>query len=284
MTSCGTHDGAGRVGGGGVRFFWRGVWTEATWPCMVCALCLLAGIAAGATPAGDAGVASVSQQEAEIARQAAEKRAAELGLALVKTERELEKERERYAELYLKSRDLQEQYDRLQLRLASLLLDDAAAPSGQVLANGLAWLEERQAAYVRLAAEVRGFGQYLPTVLETLQPSEVLRREIMDRYRELARACDRVEALPPIVAGRGGEAGAPTSCRVLSANPELGVVVLDAGALSGVRAGSLWRIRDGERVVARVRVIEVRSALSAALVLEGRMSRLAPGLPAEAGE
>lgn len=258
-------------------------WTSGTWACMVLASCFSATVWA-LTPAIDSGEAAVKLREAEMARQAAEKRCAELSLVLVQTERELEKERQRYAEVYLKCQSLEESGDRLQMRVAALLLDEVKVAPEQALANLVAGLDERQAEFQRLTVKVREFGRYLPTVLDTLQPSETLRQEIRDRYAELTRASDRLEALPPIVAGRGGEISAPRQCRVLTVNPELGVVVLDAGAASGMRTGSFWKIVEENRVLARLRIIELRDGLSAASVIEGRVRRLTPGMPVQAGE
>jgi len=258
-------------------------WTWAAWPCMVLLLCF-SGIVHAETPAADGGEAAVKLREAEMARQAAEKRGAELSLVLVRTERELEKERQRYTDLYLKSQEQQSGYDRLQVRIAALLLDDTNVAPAQALANLVAGLDERQAEYQRLAVKVREFGRYLPTVLDTLQPSQTLRQEVLERYAELTRASNRLEVLPPIVAGRGGETGAPRQCRVLTVNPELGIVVLDAGSAAGMRSGSFWKIVDDGRVMARLRVIELRDGLSAATVLEGRVKRLTPGMPVMAGE
>ncbi len=258
-------------------------WQTFTYEVMVCVLCLSAMPRAWAAPA-ESGEAVVKLREAEMARQAAEQRCADLSLVLVQTERELEKQRQRYADLYLKAQQAQRDYETLQLRVAPLLVDDTNVASGQALANLLSGLDDRQAEYKRLTVQVRGHGQYLQTVLDALKPSETLRREIQERQAELTRACDRVEALPSLVAGRGGEQSASRECRVLSVNPDLGVVVLDAGSATGVRSGSYWRVMDGVRVVARLRVIEVRSTLSAAMVIEGRVQRLTPAMPVQVGE
>jgi hypothetical protein len=250
---------------------------------MVLLLCFSATLWAEA-PAVDSGEASVKLREAEMARQAAEKRCTELSLVLVQTERELEKERQRFADLYLKCQALQDGHDQLQMRVVSLLLDEADVAPGQALANLVSGLDERQAEIQRLTVKVREFGRYLPPVLDTLQPSETLRQEVLGRCTELTRASDRLEALPPIVAGRGGETGAPRPCRVLTVNPDLGIVVLDAGSAAGVRLGSSWKIVDGGKVTARLRVIELRGSLGAATVLEGRLKRLTPGMPVVPGE
>ena len=211
-----------------------------------------------------------------MARQAAEQKCAELSLSLVQTERELEKQRQRYAELLLKAKQAQDELDTMKVRAAVLLLDRAKVGESKGLAEVLAGLDARLAEARRLTQEAREFGKYVQAVLDTLGASDALKQEVQGRIAGLGRTCDRMEAFPPLVAGRGGEMGAPRECRVLSASRELGVVVLDIGNLSGMRAGSLWRVMDGERVVARLRVVEVRPGLSAAVPVSPVASSLFP--------
>ncbi|MFA4944714.1 MAG: hypothetical protein WC789_08455 [Lentisphaeria bacterium] len=259
-----------------------GRWTNRLWLIMVSLLCfgpLRGAETESAVPAG----LQAQLQEERMARQVAEQRVAELSLALVRTERELEKRRAQSAELLLASRKLQEGLDGLQVRVASLLLGDGKRFPDEALAAVVAGLRTRQAEAQALTGAVREFGQYLSPVLDTLAMSDSLRREVRERMAGAMRACDRWDALPPLVARRGGLA-APRECRVLAVNPELGVIALDAGAAAGMRPGSWWQVRDQDREVARVRVIEVRSSLSAAQVVEGRIDRLAPGLTAQWNE
>ena len=257
---------------------WRRRWTDPFSAIMVCVLCFDVLSGAAETGTAEPTDANAKLRETEMARTAAEQQCAELSLALVRTERELERQRAKSAELLLKCKGLQDELDGLQGRVAPLLLEESKGSSGEAMAAVLAGLEERQAEARRLTTAVRDFGKYLPPILETLPVSEALRREIQGRVTELARACDRLEALPPLVARRGGSEGAPTDCRVLSVNLDLGVVALDAGASAGMRAGTVWQVLDREKPAARIRIIEVRPGISAAQVLEGSVTRLAPGM------
>ncbi len=67
-------------------------------------------------------------------------------------------------------------------------------------------------------------------------------------------------------------------CRVLTVNNELGVVVLNAGHRHGVRAGSIWTVDTGRKRPLRLRLVEVRHALSAGIVVDGRIGYAVPGL------
>jgi len=250
---------------------------------MVCTSCFAA-ILVATEPAPEGGDAGLKLKEAELARQAAEQRCAELSLALVRTERDLEKQRQQYAELYLKAQRQQEVLNHLQLRAATLLNDRDGADSEYVLEKALTRLRDRMADYGRLYEKIRDFGQYQQTVLETVNASAALKHDAAEKMADLIRFCDRLESIPPIVAGRGGEKPGPQACRILTVNPDLGIAVLDTGENAGVRESSEWRVLEAGKTVARLRVIEVRPGFSAAVAVEGRLERLNPGQQALNGE
>lgn len=56
--------------------------------------------------------------------------------------------------------------------------------------------------------------------------------------------------------------------RVLSVNKELGMVILDGGRQDGLKPGLLFTIIDGDRAVSTVRVVDVRTAVSGAVIQE----------------
>ena len=263
---------------------WASGWTRFVWATILCALCLFPlGLLGDENATGLDGPAA-KLREAEMARQAAEQKCAELSLTLVQTERELEKQRQRYAELLIKAKTVQDELDAMQARAAVLLLNQAKAGEGKSVAEVLAGLEIRQAEVQKLTQGVREFGKHMQAVLETVGASDALKKDVQAKFAGLVRTCDRLDAMPPLVAGRGGNLSAPRECRVLSVSRELGIVVLDAGGSSGVRAGSQWRIMDGEKAVARLRVVEIRPGLSAAVPIEGQLSALAPGMQVRSGD
>ena len=223
-------------------------------------------------------------EEARMARRAAEQKSAELNAALSRTEREIDSLRRRYAELYLESRRQQQELDYLDLRIAGLLADREDIASGRALSRALSALQQTQTAQQELTDKVREFGTYLGSVLDILQPSEALRREVTARFDALAKAAERSVQPLPSVAGRGD--GSPTrqECRVLAVNDELQVVVLDRGFKDGVREGALWRVMGGRDVLARLRVIEVRSSVSAAMVSDGPFKAIGAGAVVSPGE
>ncbi len=251
---------------------------------MVSLLCFFGPSSLGEGNAGGLDEPVAKLRESEMARQAAEQKCAELSLTLVQTERELEKQRQQYAGLLLKAKQAQDELDAMKARAAVLLLDQAKAGDGGGAAEVLAGLAVRQAEAQKLTQGVREFGRCVQMVLDTINAGEALRKEVQAKFAGLVRTCDRLEALPPLVAGRGGEVGVPRECRVLSVNRELGVVVLDAGSSLGMRAGSSWRVMDGEKAAVRLRVVELRPGLSAAVPVEGRLPAIAPGMVVRSGE
>ena len=228
--------------------------------------------------------ADLRLQEAQMARQAAEQESAELRAALAQTEKELENLRRRFAALYLSSREQQKELEYFELRVAGLLTDAQDPSTGRALSQALAAVDRLREIQQELARRLREFETYLRSVLDVLQPSEVLRREVTERFDELIALVEQSVRPPSKVARRGGGSVERRKCRVLAVNDELQVVVLDSGFDSGVRQGTYWRVTKDSTVLARLRVIEVRPSLSAAVVVDGRFKAVGPGALVVAGE
>ncbi len=130
-------------------------------------------------------------------------------------------------------------------------------------------------------------------------PAEVvaLRQELVQRELELQRLVDQLKRLLSALEGGtdltaevarakgvlmtirpAAESGAtvnasvagpePTleSARVLEVNPNLRLVVLNVGLLHGVRVGMPFVVLQGDRVVAELKVVEVRRRICGALI------------------
>ncbi len=216
-------------------------------------------------------------QRAQAVRHATQERVIELSAALRRTEQELEQLRRRYANLYLESRRQQQQFERVELRISSLLSDYETSPSERALSRVLEALQGLRKTQLELDDDVRRFGSYLNSVLDILEPSDVLRREVTARFADLTAAVENTTRPPPLVARRGGGESGRLECRVLTVKDDLQIVVLNHGQLDGVRLGTHWHVvRDNENA-ARLRVIEVRPTISAAMVVEGRLRKIEPG-------
>ena len=68
----------------------------------------------------------------------------------------------------------------------------------------------------------------------------------------------------------------PDRCRVYEVNHELQVVALSIGSANGVRSGLIFW--GGEKRDIQLRVVSVRPFVSAAVVTEGSLQNLAPGM------
>jgi len=107
-----------------------------------------------------------------------------------------------------------------------------------------------------------------------------LRRDLADRnqrIRKLSEAlADAQATLDMDEARRAQTAGseammpvdAPIEARIVDANTELGLVILDQGARQGVRYGLPLTVMRGRRRVARIRVVDVRERIAGAVVEE----------------
>ena len=64
---------------------------------------------------------------------------------------------------------------------------------------------------------------------------------------------------------------------VLSINVELGAVAVNLGYAQGLIQGSEWNVKDGDRKVATIKILEVRRSISLALVTEGSIGDIPIG-------
>ena len=112
------------------------------------------------------------------------------------------------------------------------------------------------------------------------QEIDGLRSDLEDRaarIRKLSEALAEAQAALDLNESRRAQAvggtedwplDAPVEARIVDANPELGLVVLDQGARQGMRYGlPLTVVRDRRRV-ARIRVVDVRERIAGAAVEE----------------
>lgn len=235
----------------------------------------------GAQNAAESADAADRNSSADEERNALLRENAELKAALAQRQTELEQLRGRFAELYIQSSRQAEQLTELQLHAAALLDGPRDRGERRVVADALAYAEDIRQARRKLIEQLRDFAQYLEAMLDVLQPSSGLRREMTQRFASILRVADRLEQAPSLVAGRDGvNVAAPRAGRVLAVNDELQIVVLDVGLADGIRSGTVWEIGDAGQVLAELRIIISRNAVSAAVPIHGRLERIAPGMEA----
>jgi len=253
--------------------------------CRVCASCLISVVLAVQAREPDPAAGSLRVREAELARQAAEQRAAELDAALGRAQQQIERLRAENAELRVSLHECRASLALLRQRAAHMLLDRSPAELDRTLQEAVDSLRRMRAARLELAGEVQDFREVLAAALDRLQASVALRKDLLSRCDALVRKARQVEQWPSSqVAGRGGHGAHPLESRVLTVNDDLQVVVLDSGSAQGVRIGATARVLDKGREIGRLRVVEVRPRLSAAIPVKGRLRDFAPGMPVRFGE
>jgi hypothetical protein len=116
---------------------------------------------------------------------------------------------------------------------------------------------------VRLAREIEGLRSDLEDRSRRI-------RKLSEALAEAQAALDVNEArrLPPAGAAAETPVDAPVEARIVDANPDLGLVVLDQGARQGVRYGLPLTVMRDRRRVARIRVVDVRARVAGAAVEE----------------
>jgi hypothetical protein len=115
----------------------------------------------------------------------------------------------------------------------------------------------------RMAKEIAGLRRDLEERAERI-------RRLSEALAEAQAALDRDEVRRAQAAGGAAErpADAPIEARIVDANPELGLVVIDQGARQGVRYGLPLTVLRDRRKVALIRVVDVRERVAGAAVEE----------------
>ena len=162
----------------------------------------------------------------------------------------------------------QKRWQEAQLRAQTLgvnFADDAAAQTQRQL------IESVRSLYLA-EAERRRLVEQLQQLLATLETGGDIRGEAQ-RAKAFLGAVEKPAATnaTPTAAPSGNAetpraSGTLDAARVLEFNPKLRVVVLDVGAQQGARVGMPFIVLRGDRVIAQVRVVEVRQRICGALV------------------
>jgi len=211
------------------------------------------------------------ETEAEEAGPAAE-------LEAVRKENEML--RKELADVLLKSDEIFDTYRRLQLSVAATVANSEKKNVGEEELKSLeSFLDVRQELKA-LVAKTLELSQFSGTVLDNNELTDTDRVRLKRKTEDLKTEAERLNAMlsPP-------EAKEKTDkCRILSVNDRLQAILLDAGTANGVNTGLLWKVslKDGKSV--KLKVITARPFISAAVVIEGNFSSLAPGMSAAIGE
>jgi hypothetical protein len=218
------------------------------------------------TTAGAAEPASeefAARQRLQAALEALGAENAELQARLNQQEQTIRTLTENLAIARTESELFQKKWAEARLRAQTLGVDFADAGLGEAQRQ---LVESLRALYLA-EAERQRLVQQLQRLLAALQTGEELAREV-ELTRELLAA---VGAPLATAADRLSEADRPAepslaAAQVLEVNPKLRLAVLNVGWLHGARVGMPMLVMRGERVVAELRIVEVRRRISGAVI------------------
>lgn len=248
------------------------MWTKTFRAIILSALTLLSAPFASAQESS----LQVQLKEVEMLAESLREENRSLQQAMAAKERELDELRSKYAELILGTDRQISEIAALQLSAAHLVLGAAGDSTG----------EQTQAAELMdTLALARRKGQLLletverhvekvQAVVETLAPSQAVRKEVDGNLTELRERAQ--ECVAPLML-LDAAATTTSSCSILKSDAATGIVILDRGTLHGVRSGAQFILQRGDKVAARLKVIESRPLHSAAMIVAGEKAAAVPG-------
>ncbi len=218
-------------------------------------------------------------QEAKVARESAESRAVALELELERLRKDYDELRSRYAELYLRGHATLDRMRELELQAANLVQNKGAGDARGTSQQALEALNLTLDRQLNVQRSLDDFEKFMSTLMDTLRPSDALRRELEQRISALHGAVEQSLKPLSIVARRGSSGGSPNSgATVVAIHADMQIVILDRGLLAGIRPGRKWHLAlaDGT-VAARLQTVDCRQEFSAAVVLSGDLEQFSIG-------
>lgn len=219
----------------------------------------------------------IALQEMRIARQALERETASLKQELVRVNAELDRVRTLYAETIIRQRAEAEQLRKLELQAASLVQVGSGDSVAGTMTEAMQVLVLLRTRLLKVESELTCFEKSMAAAMDVMQPSDAMRHDVEDRVVSLRRVVESSLKPLSLVAGRGSGDAILTGCTVLSADLQTQTVILDKGFLDGCRSGMVFIHRREGTVTARLKVVEVRPDISAAVVVVGRFVAVTPG-------
>lgn len=195
---------------------------------------------------------------------------AELELRLKMTQKELGVLRKELAEVLKQSDKRDQEYLRLQMSIAASIADGNRKEydkQNREILKSLYGITESGRELVNAATECSSF---MKDILNQEEITDIDKARAKLRLSKLKSAAEkfhmRIQPRPKDLLFK--------SCRILTVNDKLQVVVLNVGATSGVRNGIFLRTKTGD---CKLVVVAVRPFISAAVLTEGDLIKLARG-------
>lgn len=195
----------------------------------------------------------------------------------VTAERDLQGLRQRYADVLLNAEKQRESFARSSLSVAGAVATGDSLDSGRQAAELRGSLSQCVREGAAFSGAVAELCRYLRAKLPGMPLPDDEKLKLRLRVEETAAAAESFNLLldPALDAPASGQ------CRVLDVNDKLQVVALSAGLKDGLRSGLGLEVPEAGG--AKLRLVMVRPFVSAAVVVEGDMAAVAPGMLARAG-
>ncbi len=223
-------------------------------------------------------------QEALLAQEIYAKQNAELTKSLRQSNRELEKCREDYAQVYQSQVAIEQELGYLKLRATYLLDNSRQLDCGHTLTRYLSILEEIQSIHHEFQDELWDFRIYVDSILALhTEPINQAIQAILDaRFQVLLNEWQRVNArLNFMTENRTASTHSLNACRIIAVNLDLNLVILDIGENHGVKPGILLNLQPNNDATIKVKLMEVRKQICGAEIIKGNANRLIPPLDAK---
>ena len=221
----------------------------------------------------------MEKKRAALSREAREDRIAELEAQLKMLRLELGILRKTLAETLNNAEERQKELLRIECSVAATLADGKKRAMSEESMKLLDALSKVQAAGNDLVSMATEFSDYVDAALNKKSLTDLDKAKLRFSLEKLKTTAELLHSLvnPP------REGGVFRFCRVLAVNDKLQLVVLDAGTVNGIRNGlNLRSLASKNRVL--LRVVDTRPYISGAIVVEGDIGALAPGMEFKPGE
>jgi len=178
--------------------------------------------------------------------------------------------RKEFFEILKKSERQKKEYQKLQLSIAATIKSAEKINVTDREAELIASLNKITDKAKKLAVDTQQFCQYLDSVLDKLKIDKLERLRIKYRLDDLRNESEDISVMlsQKVLEKRTDK------CRILAINEQLQVVVLTAGSIHGIRNGLKLRLENDTIL----KVIAVRPYVAAAMVIEGNLEELTPGM------
>ncbi len=183
------------------------------------------------------------------------------------------------AEVLLNADKNERAHEKVLLSLAGVLSgDDIKGYGDYVNLDLLKDLKSNTEEGDKLVRKVYSFCDYFDAEISELNISNEEKVKLKVRVDELKSSAERFGLL---VNRPERKLVQHRNCRILDVSEKLQLVVISAGHLDGIRNGLTWKVKQADDAV--LKVIAVRPFVCAAVVIEGELDKIRPGMLAEFG-